>query len=102
MVGWFNPPQLISIAIRVGISTVFSEFADRREILATSRAIDPIKIDPAYDYSGETMGGSSGSSLVADTGDGWNSTYAIARLLAEPELSVAGLQENLYRAVVSS
>jgi hypothetical protein len=36
MVGWFDPPQPVAIAIRVAISTVFGELADRRKILAAA------------------------------------------------------------------
>jgi hypothetical protein len=94
MVGWFDPPRLAATAIRVAISTVFGEFADRREALAASREVDPVVFDPAYDYQKE------GASdfwfdFVADNGDGWNPTYAIARLLATPQLGVDGADEPL-------
>lgn len=88
MVGWYDPPRLMSIAIRVAISTVFGEFADRREAMASARRIDPQAIDPVYDYSASESG--FGFDFIADAGDGWNSTYAIARLLADPQLVVQG------------
>src|SRR5581483_9650537 len=95
MTGWYDPPRLVSIALRVAVSTVFGEFADRREAVAAARAIDPAALDPACDYRGEAAAGAFWLDFVADTGDGWNSTYAIARLLAAPSLAVAGLGEAL-------
>lgn len=97
MVGWFDPPRLVAIAIRVGISTVFGEFADRRETLAMARPVAPLQLDPAYDYSQDTEAGDFWFDFMADTGDGWNPTYAIARLLAEPSLTVEGAIEPLKR-----
>jgi hypothetical protein len=98
MVGWFDPPRLVAIGIRVAISTVFGELADRREALAAARHIDPTEIDPAYNY--EPSQGDFWLDFVADNGDGWNPTYAIARLLAEPELAVEGTTEKLPLARV--
>ncbi|MCK1291288.1 metallophosphoesterase [Bradyrhizobium sp. 30] len=97
MVGWYDPPRLIAIAIRVAISTIFGEFADRRESLATARAIEPDAIDPAYDYSAQAEHEDFWLDFAADTGDGWNPTYAMARLLAEPSLEVCGCREALPR-----
>jgi len=91
MTRWYSPIRLINIGIRVAISTVFGEFADRRDAMAGAHDIDPKKFDPRYDYRKD---GSAKSDFwldfVADVGDGWNSTYAIARLLAAPELHVKG------------
>jgi hypothetical protein len=95
MTGWYDPPRLISIAIRVAISTVFGEFADRREAMAAARDIDPVRFDPAFDYREELSEEGFWLDFVADTGDGWNSTYAIARLLAERRLTIAGHDEQL-------
>lgn len=97
MVGWFDPPRLVAIAIRVAISTVFGEFADRRETLAMSRPMDPLQLDPAHDYSQDAGAGDFWLDFMADTGDGWNPTYAIARLLAEPSLAIEGASEPLER-----
>lgn len=99
MVGWFDPPRLAATAIRVAISTVFGEFADRREALASAREIDPAAIDPAYDYQKEETS-DFWFDFIADNGDGWNPTYAIARLLATSQLDVAGADELLPLARV--
>jgi hypothetical protein len=91
MTGWYDPPRLLSIAVRVAVSTVFGEFADRRESMAAAREIDPAALDPTYDYRPVDSELAFWLDFVADTGDGWNSTYAVARLLAESRLEVDGL-----------
>ncbi|MET0374952.1 MAG: hypothetical protein ABW128_11950 [Rhizorhabdus sp.] len=89
MTCWYDPAMLADTAVLVAISTVFGEFADKREAFAAANAIQPQPCDASFDYRGK--GGPDGLWLdfVADTGDGWNSTYAIARLLAEPALTTA-------------
>ena len=71
MTRWYSPIRLINIGIRVAVSTVFGEFADRRDAMAGARDIDPKKLDPHYDYRKD---GSSKSDFwldfVADVGDG--------------------------------
>jgi hypothetical protein len=83
MVGWFDPGQLVATAIRVVISTLFGEFADKREAFAASNPISDAKIDPCFDYRSRYPTGDFWLDYVADTGDGWNPTFAVARLLAE-------------------
>lgn len=95
MTGWYDPPRLLSIAVRVAVSTVFGEFADRRESMAAAREVDPHQLDPAYDYRAAEVEPDFWLDFVADTGDGWNSTYAVARLLAAPHLEVDGLEAGL-------
>ena len=86
MVGWFDPGQLIQTAIRVLISTVFGQFADKREALAAANPIKDDKLDERCDYEAKYAEGDFWFDYVADTGDGWNPTYAIARLVAAKEL----------------
>ncbi len=79
MVRWFDPHQLADTAVRVLLSGVFSSYADNRELQAREPAevFDRSAPDELWvDY-------------VADLGDGWNSTYTMARLLATPQLEVA-------------
>ncbi len=78
MVRWFDPHQLIDTAVRVLLSGVFSSYADNREMQMGEPADVPDRSEPAdlwLDY-------------VADLGDGWNSTYTVARLLATEELTL--------------
>ena len=78
MVRWLDPHQLIDTAARVLVSGVFSSYADSREL----QALVP----------SEVLDRSEGSEMwldyVADLGDGWNSTYTVAMLLAQEELKL--------------
>jgi hypothetical protein len=78
MVRWLDPHQLVDTAVRVLLSGVFSAYADYRELQALEPAETPDRSDQAdlwLDY-------------VADLGDGWNSTYTVARLLATEGLKL--------------
>ncbi len=98
MVNWYSPPQLIQTAIRVGISTVFGEYADRRDAIASAAEKPPPACAPELDYA--AAGGELWLDYVADTGDGWNPTHAVARLANAPRLSLHGLAEPLPRGRV--
>lgn len=92
MVGWYDPRQLVRTGTQVAISTIFGRHSDRRlvEALASGR---PEIYDYTYYYNDD------GGDLcemdesrprdeiwidyVADLGEGWNSTYAVACCLAE-------------------
>ena len=78
MVRWFDPHQLIDTAVRVLLSGMFSSYADNRELQAREPAEVP-------DRSGQPE---LWLDYVADLGDGWNSTYTVARLLAAEELTL--------------
>jgi hypothetical protein len=88
MTNWYSPVVLITTAIRVLISTVFGEFADRREAIAASNAIRPQPFDAGFNYSGTTA--DFWFDYLADTGDGWSSTYAMARLVSGDGIEIAG------------
>ena len=49
MTRWYSVPRLASIGVRVAVSTVFGQFADRRDSMAVERLLDPAQIDPALD-----------------------------------------------------
>ena len=83
MVGWYDPGQLIRTGCDVAASTLFGRHADFRlmEAVATPNlAIDDIatggREEVWVDY-------------IADTGDGWNSTYAVAFHAAAATLTAA-------------
>ncbi|MFZ2116351.1 MAG: hypothetical protein WAU83_07450 [Pseudonocardiaceae bacterium] len=78
MVRWLDPHQLIDTAVRVLLSGMFSSYADNRE----SQEREPATVP---DRSGEA---DLWLDYVADVGDGWNSTYTVARLLATEELKL--------------
>ncbi|GAB4062384.1 hypothetical protein [Uliginosibacterium sediminicola] len=83
MVNWFNPLQLIQIAIRALIGTVFGAHIDRREVEAALSQDMP----RVHDYSKRDV---LWFDYTADLGDGWDSGYSIAWLLAQPQLEAAG------------
>jgi hypothetical protein len=90
MTGWFDPALLIQTGIRAAISTVFGHFADKREAIAAANAISATPADAEFDYDKRHQGGDFWLDYLADTGDGWHSTFAMARLVSEDELSPAG------------
>lgn len=79
MVRWFDPHQLIDTAVRVLLSGMFSSYADNRE----QQAREPAEVP---DRSGQPE---LWLDYVADLGDGWNSTYTVATLLATEALDIA-------------
>lgn len=105
MVGWYDPKQLSRTAVDVVVSTLFGRHADYRlmEALVTGASTDP------YDYTREWKNGPEGRDIpdqqgpirkeiwldyVGDVGDGWNSTYAIAHCLAQPQLAVLNPEDG--------
>jgi hypothetical protein len=78
MVRWLDPHQLLDTAARVLVSGLFSSYADNREL----QALTPAEV---FDRSGEPE---LWVDYVADLGDGWNSTYTVASLLAAEELKL--------------
>ncbi|MFL5346948.1 MAG: metallophosphoesterase [Hyalangium sp.] len=85
MVRWLHPAQFIRTSMDAIVSAVFGIRADQRLIESVVRPQEPY-----FDYSQlEDEEGSFWLDYVADTGDGWDSTYCIARLLALPEMKLA-------------
>ncbi len=83
MVRWLHPAQLVRTGLDALVAAVFGARADHRLIESVVR-----QQAPYFDYSDEAAAGDFWLDYVADTGDGWDSTYAVARLLALPELDV--------------
>ena len=70
----------------MAISAVVGDFLDKRELQHVVR--------PEVIQHGEP-GGEVWIDYVADTGDGFHSTYSIAWLTAQRELSVEGVEQPL-------
>lgn len=86
MVGWFDPGQLARTGVQALLSAVFGSYADRREVQAAFGA-------PALnDYSAAD---DLWFDYIADLGDGFDSTYAMARLLAKKTLRVASESKSV-------
>lgn len=88
-VRWYSPGVLASSGLRVALSAVFGAFLDKRELQGVTEA--PLhthlakRRDLWLDY-------------VSDTGDGFDATYTMAWLAAQPSLEVAGAGSPLPRA----
>jgi len=80
MVKWFSVPQLAVSGIKVLLSTVFGNYADKREAEATPNS------DGFYDYSEKDE---IWLDYISDTGDGFDSTYTMASLIAKDNLTFA-------------
>lgn len=99
MVRWFVPSVLFRAGIEAVVSSLFGNYADRREVQAALDISvrddnDIYANDVVFDYSKEED--DLWIDFVADTGDGFNSTYSIASLVAKKELECGG--EKLPRA----
>ncbi len=81
MVPWLSPTQLIGTGLRVFLSETFGSYSDKREILAGLAEFPPEPYTEApelwVDY-------------VADLGDAFEPTYAVASLLARRQLTLPG------------
>jgi predicted MPP superfamily phosphohydrolase len=82
MVDWFSPSQLFDTGIKTLLSQVFGAYADKREMQA---ALQHKNEKLYFDYSENKEG--FWFDYIADLGDGWNSTYAMAKWLAKEQLS---------------
>ncbi len=84
MTRWFSPTELLRIVADVVVSTLIGKYISTRliEALKEPKA-------PSHDYSkGDIDLNEFWFDYVADTGDGWNSTYDIARTIARPVLDI--------------
>jgi hypothetical protein len=88
MVRWFKPSLLLDTARQAIASALFGQYADRRLIQAALGGQLDDKGLQACDISKEVQDadGSVWVDFVADLGDGFDSTYAIAYLLAQRKL----------------
>ncbi|HEX2573910.1 MAG TPA: calcineurin [Polyangia bacterium] len=80
MTGWYNLDQLPRTAVDVALSSLVGGRSDYRLVEALARDVSIIddfadREELWFDYA-------------ADTGDGWNSTYAIAALLGRSSLDL--------------
>jgi hypothetical protein len=79
MVKWFSVPELAVSGIKVLVSTVFGNYADKREAEATPNS------DGYYDYSEKDE---IWLDYISDTGDGFDSTFTMASLIAKDNLTI--------------
>ncbi len=79
MVRWFDPGLLINAGIKALVADVFGVYADKRELQAA------LQHSQTHDY---TQKEEVWIDYIADLGDGWNSTYTMAKLLAAENLTL--------------
>ncbi len=88
-VPWLSPALLAGTAVRVVLAELFGAYLDKRELqnALPGRVFNefPVGADGQPDLHGEQW-----VDYVADLGDGFNATYSIAYLLAQPQLTVGG------------
>jgi hypothetical protein len=80
-VAWLAPRQLAGTAVRVLVSAEFGAYLDKRELQNALPA-------PIHDEGADEP--EAWLDYVADVGDGFNSTYSVAYLLAQPSLTLDG------------
>ena len=94
MVRWFSPTLLANAAVRAMVSPVFGTFADARAAHANVDGFEKHKLEEValrYDLTEQGVADAAGVVWVdylADTGDGFDSTYAMASLVAQDRLVV--------------
>lgn len=85
-VNWFSPKMLFKTALKAYISSTFGNYADRREMEA---ALTPESNKywedekERYFHEDELW-----IDFMSDTGDGFNATYSLAKLLAADSIEV--------------
>lgn len=90
MVSWFDPRLLFRLLRPVIISQIFGEYADRRLIHAALNAETDVELPARADLRPEHPEAPVWIDYVSDLGDGFDATYAIACLIAQPRLEVDG------------
>lgn len=92
MAHWFSPLLLLKLLNNVILSSIFGHYADRRLIIAALDTVSPeTHLQRATALKAKLQPDAEGAvwiDWVADLGDGFDSTYAVASLLARKELSL--------------
>ncbi len=89
-VPWLAPGLLGATALRVLLAHLFGAYLDKREL----QGVLPAKVYQHADTDELWV------DYVADLGDGFDATYSVAWLLAQPELRVSDLTRPLPRGQV--
>jgi len=79
MVNWLGPLELLRTGMRTAIATTIGTFADPREVQAS---LNPLASNPAIDVPADRDGGV-WIDYLADTGDGWDSSYSMALCVSQ-------------------
>ncbi|WP_217450792.1 metallophosphoesterase [Vogesella oryzae] len=79
MVNWLGPMQLLRTGLRSAVAVTLGAFADPREVQA---ALKPVATNPPVEVPADAEGGV-WVDYLADTGDGWDSTYSMALCVSQ-------------------
>jgi Calcineurin-like phosphoesterase len=107
MVDWFDPGLLAKVGVREVISSTLGSYTDQRLIQASTDNASEKRLKDRYNFSGvgfnsageepvrsqalaADANGAVWVDYIADLGDGFEATYAMAYLLAADQLKVAG------------
>src|SRR6266446_5254322 len=85
MVGWYDPGQLLNTGVQVLVSDLIGTRFDARREEALAAKADETPIDYSDQGAGDFW-----FDYLADTGDGWDSTFWMASLVSQPVLSIDG------------
>jgi hypothetical protein len=97
MVRWYSPSHLISTGWRSIVSELFGQYADQRIMQATIDGFAPEVMKTVvgrYNYSDLAQLGDGNTvwvDYVADLGDGFDSTFAMASLISAPSVDIDGV-----------
>jgi len=88
MVNWYQPKMLLNVGLKAIISGTFGNYADRRELEAAldtniSNEKDWLELKNEYCSGNEIW-----VDILGDTGDGFNSTFTIAKSVAKKTLEL--------------
>lgn len=104
MVDWYDPRQLLDTARKTFISTTIGENADPRLVAASTTKRKTFDYSQKNGLDFNPIPGTSRDEIwidyVADVGDGFNPTYAVAYHLAQKELEVNGVEAPLKRGEI--
>jgi hypothetical protein len=91
MVGWFDVGQLAGTAVRSILSSIFGTRADKRETFAA--------LTPCETYSTNAEENEVWLDYISDSGDGFDPTYSMMRLISEEKIAIHhnGENKNLKR-----
>jgi len=82
MIRWYQPLLLLRIGVRALLATVVGQIVDNREL----QAMDSRDQTNRWDFRDKATGDDLWIDFIADTGDGWDSSFAVASAAARPEI----------------
>src|SRR6266568_4541290 len=93
MTHWFDPALLAKLLLNVIVSQTFGQYADRRLMVAALDTVPPDEFQTRAEKHtfAKDAEGAVWIDFVADLGDGFDATYAVASLLARENLAVDGV-----------